>query len=95
MKKANTIKILEAMDNWQILSNIDLNNIAGWRFWWYLYQLRKDWVVFEKTKWIWYIEFWKIVSIPKTLEYKNRNSIKNTSISNTKKDKWYNKLFKF
>lgn len=74
--KAKTIKILEAMDNWQVLSNVELSKIAGWRFWWYLFNLRKAWIVFEKTKWESYIEYWKIVKIPDNVKYKGRNSLK-------------------
>jgi len=74
--KSSTIKILEAMDNGQTLSNVELNKVAGWRFWWHLWQLRQYWVEFEKTKWEWYLEYWTIKSIPENIKYKNRNSLK-------------------
>ncbi len=90
--KAKTIKILEAMDNWQTLSNIELNRLAGWRFWWHLYSLRKAWVTFKKTKWERYIEYFTIISIPSNVIYKNRNSIKIITISLL--DRIYNFLTK-
>ena len=74
--KAKTIKILEAMDQWQELTNIQLSKLAGWRFSARIYMLRKYWVRFEKTKLQWYKESFKIIYIPKTLIYKGRNSIK-------------------
>ena len=74
--KSKAILILEAMDNWQTLSNIELSKIASWRFWWYLYNLRRAWVVFQKTKWKSYIEYWTIINIPENIKYKNRNSLK-------------------
>ena len=76
MKKAKTIKILEAMDQWQELTNIQLSNLVGWRFWGHTYMLRKYWVIFKKTQLEWYKESFKIIHIPETLIYKGRTQIK-------------------
>ncbi len=76
MKKSKTITILENMDNWQWLSNKDLNNIAGWRFGWRIHDLKKYWVRFTKKKWEWYVEWFKIIHIPKNIQYKWRRTLK-------------------
>jgi len=81
MKKSISIKILEAMDNWQVLSNVELSKIAGWRFWGYLYNLRQAWVVFEKTKWEKHLEYWSLEEIPDNVKYKGRNSLKIIKLS--------------
>jgi len=76
MKKSKTITILENMDNWQWLSNTDLNNIAGWRFSARIHDLKKYWVRFNKKQWEWCIEWFNIIYIPKNLQYKGRTSIR-------------------
>ena len=76
MKKANTIKILEAMDNWQELSSSQLSNLTTWRFSAYTHQLEKQGVRFQKTPWKSNTLIFKIIYIPKNLIYKWRNSIK-------------------
>lgn len=74
--KSSTIKILEAMDNGQTLSNVELNRVAGWRFWWHLHRLRQYWVEFKKTKGEWYLEYWTITAIPENIKYKDRKQLK-------------------
>jgi len=75
MKISSTIKIIRLMNNDNWYSNITLNKVAGWRFWWHLFQLRKYWCKFEKKQWKWYIEYWKLIYIPKDIDYSG-NSIK-------------------
>ena len=76
MKKSKALIMLEHMDNWQELSNVQLNNLLGWRFWAKIYLLKSYWVRFLKRKWEWYTEYFTIIYIPKNLIYKWRNSIK-------------------
>ena len=76
MKKWKALIMLEHMDNWQELSNVELNNLIGWRFWGYKHTLTKYGVRFSKRKWEWYIEYFTITHIPKNIIYKWRNSIK-------------------
>lgn len=76
MRKSKALVILEHMDQWQELSNIQLSNLIGWRFWWHKYTLTKYGVEFEKRKGKGYVEYFKITHIPKNLVYKWRNSIK-------------------
>ena len=87
MKKAKTIMILEAMDQWQELTNTQLDNLVGWRFSWHTYKLREYGVRFEKTQLEWYEESFKIIHIPNTLIYKGR-----TSVKLIKSVSWFEKL---
>ena len=76
MKKSKALIMLENMDQWQELSNVQLSNLIGWRFWWHKYTLTKYGVIFKKRKGKWYVEYFKIIYIPKTLIYKGRTQIK-------------------
>ena len=80
---SKTIKILKLMDNWKQFTNVQICEVAGWRFGWYLHILRTKWVIFSK-EWpkAWdkdYIEYWKIEHIPTHLDYswKQLKTIKN------------------
>lgn len=92
MKKSWTVKILELMENGEMVSNVELSKVICWRFWGYIHNLRKKWVVFSKVKGKDYLEYWTIEHIPETLKYKGLNSIKDMSIKNAQK--WYHKLFR-
>lgn len=70
MKKSITVQILELMSDWIWHSNRELS-YKSWRFWWHLYQLRKQWVIFEKKQWEWYIEYFRLIELPKYLDIVN------------------------
>lgn len=59
-----TLQLINYMQDWEFHSNVELSNVAGWRFGGRLFNLRKQWFVFEKKQWEWYIEYWKLVKSP-------------------------------
>ena len=64
-----TCQLLTDMSGGRTLSNIQLAKSYWWRFSAKIHQLKKYWVQFEKTKWESYIEYWKIIFIPNTINY--------------------------
>jgi len=89
--KSWTVKLLELMENREMVSNVEMSKVIWWRFGSRIHLLRKYWVVFSKVKGKDYLEYWTIVHIPETLKYKGLNSVKDMSIKNAQK--WYHKLF--
>ena len=73
--------MLQTMSNWEWYSNKELAKDFGWRFGGRLWQLREYWVKFEKRKWEWYIEYWKVISIAENIKYKDRNCLKIIKLS--------------
>jgi len=59
-----TIELIELMKSKEWVSNVELCNKCGWRFWGRICKLKKEWFVFEKKQWEWYIEYWKLTKIP-------------------------------
>lgn len=76
-----TCKMLQTMSNWKWITNKELAANFWWRFGWRIFNLKKYWVKFEKKKWEWYIEHWRILEIPENVHYKNRTKIKVITLS--------------
>lgn len=60
----------------QWVSNVILSKRFGWRFGGRLYELREKWVKFEKKQGKWYLEYWRLVSIPNNIDYTSKYNIK-------------------
>lgn len=68
MKQTLQDKIISYMTLREWVSNVELCNIAWWRFGGVLFQLKKKWYKFEKKgKNPWdkkYVEYWRLISAP-------------------------------
>lgn len=66
MKQTLQDKIISYMTPREWVSNVELCNIAWWRFWWHLFQLRKKGYKFEKKgRNPWdkkYVEYFKLIA---------------------------------
>ncbi len=78
--KSKAILLLELLSDWQLHSNVELSQVAGWRFGGHLHSLRQMGCSFikegKRTTDKAYVEYWAIASIPKEVDWKSGNRIK-------------------